>query len=69
MSEETQWLNEITARLEAVKAELPYEDKDIHAKTSTAWSDLYQHAPTDLRRLIAEVERLETELANKETQA
>ena len=69
MSGGTQWLNEITARLEAVKAEYPYEDKDRHAKQSAAWSDLYQHAPTDLRRLIAEVERLETELANKETQA
>ena len=68
MSEETWWLDEIMARLEAVKTELPYEDKDRHAKESAAWSDLYQHAPTDLRRLIAEVERLETELANKETQ-
>ena len=69
MSEGTQWLNEITARLEAVKAEHPYEDKDRHAKKSHAWSDLYEHAPTDLRRLIAEVDRLETELANKETDA
>ena len=69
MSEGTQWLNEITARLEAVKAECPYEERDRHAGTSTAWSDSYQHAPTDLRRLIAEVERLETEPANKETQA
>ena len=69
MSEETQWLDEITARLEAVSAELPYEDRDRHADTSTAWSDLYQHAPTDLHRLIAEVARLETELANKEPEA
>lgn len=69
MSEGTQWLDEITARLEAVKTEPPYEDKDRHDTKSDAWSDLYQHAPTDLRRLIAEVDRLETELANKETQA
>lgn len=69
MSEEPQWLNEITARLEAVKVELPYEVRDRDAKKSAAWSDLYQHAPTDLRRLIAEVERLETELANKETES
>ena len=68
MSEGTQWLNEITARLEAVSAELPYEDKDRHAEKSAAWSDLYQHAPSDLHRLIAEVARLETELANKETE-
>lgn len=68
MSERTQWLNEVTARLEAVKAEIPYENRDRHAETSAAWSDLYQHAPTDLHRLIAEVERLETELANKETE-
>ena len=27
MSEGTQWLNEITARLEAVKAEIPYEKR------------------------------------------
>ena len=69
MIEETQWLNEIIARLEAVKAELPYEERDRHAQKSDAWSDLYQHAPTDLWRLIAEVERLETELADKETDA
>ena len=68
MSEGTQWMNAIMARLEAVKAELPYEDRDGHDTKSDAWSDLYQHAPTDLRRLIAEVERLETELANKETE-
>ena len=68
MSEETQWLNEITARLEAVNAELPYEDRDRHADKSVAWSDLYQHAPSDLHRLITEVARLETELANKETE-
>lgn len=68
MSEGTQWLNEITARLEAVKAEHPYEDRDRHAKESAAWSDLYQHTPADLHRLIAEVARLEAELANKETQ-
>lgn len=65
VSERT-WLSEIIARLEAVEAELPYEDKDRHAKKSAAWSNLYQHAPTDMRRLIAEVARLETELANKE---
>ena len=69
MTDTQEWLNEITARLEAVKAESPYEDRDRHADKSAAWSDLYQHAPTDLRRLIAEVARLETELANKETQA
>lgn len=67
MSKRTRWLNEIKARLEAVKTEYPYEDRDRHVKKSAAWSNLYQHAPTDLRRLIAEVERLETELANKET--
>ena len=66
MSEGTQWLNEITARLEAVEAEYPYEVRDRHAKKSAAWSDLYQHAPSDMRRLIAEVARLEAELANKE---
>ena len=27
MSERTQWLSEITARLEAVKAEIPYEKR------------------------------------------
>lgn len=43
------WLNQISARLEAVKKEPAQEDRDREAE-SRAWSDLYQHAPDDLTR-------------------
>lgn len=43
------WLDQVSARLEAVKREPAQEDRDYEA-ASAAWSDLYDHAPTDLIR-------------------
>lgn len=43
------WLDQVEARLDAVRREPAQEDRD-YDKESQAWSDLYQHAPTDLER-------------------
>ena len=43
------WLDQVSARLEAVKKEPAQEDRAREAD-SAAWSDLYQHAPDDLTR-------------------
>ena len=51
-------LTPIKARLAAATAAVPYEKAFRHRVSSRAWSDLYQHAPSDLRDLIAEVEHL-----------
>lgn len=45
-------IDEIKARLVAAKAEHPYEVADRHEIASQAWSDLYQHAPSDLEYLL-----------------
>lgn len=41
------WLDQVEARLYAVKHEPIQED---HEAAWSAWSDLYEHAPTDLAR-------------------
>ncbi|MCR2051791.1 hypothetical protein NSA19_02765 [Actinomyces bowdenii] len=51
----------IKARLAAATASTPYELQGPHRVPARAWSDLYQHAPSDIRDLIAEVERLREE--------
>ena len=43
------WLDQVSARLEAVKKEPAQEDREREAD-SAAWSELYRHAPTDLAR-------------------
>ena len=43
------WLDQMSARLEAVKREPAQEDRD-HEAASAAWSNFYQHAPDDLTR-------------------
>ena len=46
------WLDQVSARLEAVKKEPAQEDRD-HEVESQAWSDLYEHTPTDLTKALA----------------
>lgn len=41
------WLDEVSARLDAVRREPAQEERDYDHE-SRAWSDLYQHAPSDL---------------------
>lgn len=48
----------IQQRLRAVAAETGYEQRDIGENVGQAWSDLYEHAPSDLHNLLAEVQRL-----------
>lgn len=48
----------IRARLDAAKKSVPYEVADRHQTASEAWSELYQHAPADLRALLDENEKL-----------
>lgn len=45
------WLDQVSARLEAVKKEPAQEDREREAD-SAAWSNLYQHAPGDLTNAI-----------------
>ena len=49
MTDMQAWLDQVEARLDAVRSEPAQEDRDYDAE-SVAWSDLYQHAPTDLAR-------------------
>lgn len=59
-------LGAIRARLEAAKKVRHYEDRGLaHREGGEAWSVLYEHAPTDIPALLAEVERLRGELSGK----
>ena len=51
MSDIQTWLDQVAARLEAVK-NLPMQEDREHETTFAAWSDLYQHAPSDLARAL-----------------
>lgn len=46
------WLQAVSDRLEAVKRE-PAQEERNYDHESRAWSDLYQHAPSDLARATA----------------
>ena len=49
MSDVQAWLDQVGARLDAVRREPAQEDREYDHE-SRAWSDLYQYAPSDLAR-------------------
>lgn len=51
------WTRAVRGRLLAVKDEPAQEDREREA-TSAAWSDLYEHAPTDLEIALEILNRL-----------
>lgn len=51
------WTRTVRGRLLAVKREPAQEDREREA-TSEAWSDLYEHAPTDLEIALEILNRL-----------
>lgn len=51
-------LDPIKQRLAEAKRQRPYEEADRHEAKNRAWSDFYQHAPSDIEALIAELEHL-----------
>lgn len=57
MSDIQTWLDQVTARLEAVK-QLPIQEDREHETTFEAWSDLYEHAPTDLTNALAAIQEV-----------
>lgn len=59
----------IRARLEGAQAEQPYEQIDRHQVTAKAWSDLYQHAPSDMEYLLAENAELREAIAGSPEKA
>ena len=54
--------DEIRDRLDAAKQSIPYEMQDRHKVSSQAWSDLYFHAPSDLKFLIDKVDNMNTQV-------
>ena len=54
--------DEIRDRLDAAKRSIPYEMQDRHKVSSQAWSDLYFHAPSDLKFLIDKVDNMNTQV-------
>lgn len=61
-------LDAIRQRVEAAKKVRHYEDRGLaHREGGEAWSVLYEHAPTDIPALLAEVERLRGEVAELKT--
>lgn len=48
----------IKQRLAEAKRQCPYEQADRHEAKNQAWSDFYQHAPSDIEALLTEIERL-----------
>lgn len=52
MTDIQDWLDQVSARLEAVKR-LPVQEDREHETAFRAWSDLYEHAPTDLTNALA----------------
>lgn len=51
MSDIQAWLDQVSARLEAVRREPAQEERDYEGE-SRAWSDLYEHAPSDLTNAL-----------------
>lgn len=51
------WLDQVSARLEAVKREPAQEERDYDHESLT-WSELYRHAPTDLEIALEILNRL-----------
>lgn len=51
------WIDQVLERLEAVKKEPAQEDRD-HETASAAWSNLYQHAPSDLMNALAVIQEV-----------
>lgn len=49
-------IDEIRDRLNEALRERPYDEQDRHEHKSQAWSDFYEHAPSDIAYLLNVVE-------------
>ena len=57
MSDIQAWLDGVDERLKAVKR-LPVQEDREHETAFRAWSDLYEHAPTDLTTALAVIQEV-----------